>query len=344
MSFAQIGALFIAGATALFIAASVSAPTYPSLDLMHITLVNGSSVNFGVFGWCLTDMAEGGTMCTPSRIGYHIVDVIADYGLNLDISESTISVLHTLTSTFVLHPIAAGITGIAFLVSIGRSIRRVPGESVVPGIALLAGMVGTAAVAIDFAVFGQLKQYIERNDRIVDLDPTFGTALWLGLAGVITLLVAPCATCVGPRRVNAANGNGRDLERGWGRAPSRQFKRSLRTPTSAGPLVGDNRQSTMETQAPMQPVTYQPPPGPPPAAATGAATNAQWQVAGSTPVTTSRLPSPEPTSPIGELISTEPRDGANAAASGSGSGKAEKGVRFSEEQPLLVGKNKEKEV
>ncbi|KAF7294042.1 Pali-domain-containing protein [Mycena kentingensis (nom. inval.)] len=174
---------------------------------MHFSLANGSTLNFGVLGYC-TRYADG-TTCTDPAVGYNIVDILTSLGLDLDLSSSTVSTLHTLTSTLILHPVAAGITGLACLISLGRLLRPTASDAVVPGIAILALLVSTAATAIDFAVFGQLKHYIENitTAQLVSLSATFGTSIWLTLAATIALFLAPCATCAGGRTQQAHRRN-----------------------------------------------------------------------------------------------------------------------------------------
>ncbi|KAJ7146050.1 pali-domain-containing protein [Mycena epipterygia] len=181
----HIGTFLIFSALVLLIVASISAPTVAKIDFLHVAVANGSSVNFGSLGFCI-QMADGNS-CTPTGVGYRIADEIAAIGIN-PFSGVKAASLHGLTEGLILHQIAAGITGIAFLLAVCS--HRL-GYLFASAVAFIAFLFSLAVLIIDFIVFGSVKDHVNKNDG----SATFGNAIWMVLAATIVLFFASIATC-----------------------------------------------------------------------------------------------------------------------------------------------------
>lgn len=67
-----IGSVFLLAATALLIVASISAPVINQLAILKVDLGDnnsqGSSINFGTFGWCLRGANGGWVISAPHAL------------------------------------------------------------------------------------------------------------------------------------------------------------------------------------------------------------------------------------------------------------------------------------
>ncbi|KAF7307808.1 hypothetical protein MKEN_01140900 [Mycena kentingensis (nom. inval.)] len=181
----HVGTFLIFVAFGLLIVTSISAPTVAKIDFLHIALNNGSSVHFGSLGFCLVN--PDGNSCTPTGVGYRIADEISALGVD-PFNGAQAGTLHGLTQAFVLHQLAAGISGIALLLALAS--HRL-GYLFASAVAFLAFLVATAVMIIDFVAFGSVRHHVNDNGG----GATFGNAIWCVLAASITLFFASIATC-----------------------------------------------------------------------------------------------------------------------------------------------------
>ncbi|KAJ7057935.1 hypothetical protein C8F01DRAFT_1148896 [Mycena amicta] len=181
----HIGTFLIFAAFALLVVTSISAPTIAKIDFLHIPLNNGSSVHFGSLGFCI--MNPDGNSCTPTGVGYKIANEISAIGIDA-FNGAQASTLHGLTQAFILHQIAAGVSGIAFLLALGS--HRI-GYLFASAVAFLAFLIAAVVMIIDFVAFGSVKNHVDHNGG----HATFGNAIWMVLAAAITLFFASIATC-----------------------------------------------------------------------------------------------------------------------------------------------------
>ncbi|KAJ6463416.1 pali-domain-containing protein [Mycena sanguinolenta] len=181
----HIGTFLIFSAMVLLIVASISAPTVAKIDFLSIPLSNGSSVNFGSWGFCI--LSSDGNSCTPTGVGYKIANEISALGIN-SFSGAKATSLHGLTEGFILHPIAAGIAGIAFLLAVCS--HRL-GYLFASAVAFIAFLVSLVVMIIDFIVFGAVKDHVDHNGGTAK----WGNAIWMVLAATIVLFFASIATC-----------------------------------------------------------------------------------------------------------------------------------------------------
>ncbi|KAI0087964.1 hypothetical protein BDY19DRAFT_985712 [Irpex rosettiformis] len=164
------GLFFVFAATVLLIFASVSAPTWNS-----ISFLNTEGIHFGVFGF-----TGSGT-----SVGYFFPSPIGDG----DINSST---LHNLTFTLILIPIAAGLSGLAFLFGLcGASYHR-SGTIFMSLTSALALLVTLIAWILEMALFGIAHQRASDNGASVQ----WGNANWLVLGALVSLFIGfVFATC-----------------------------------------------------------------------------------------------------------------------------------------------------
>ncbi|KAG5643449.1 hypothetical protein DXG03_000922 [Asterophora parasitica] len=171
---AMPGLFFCFAATALLVIVCVSVPTWNAVSFLNVG-TGENQIRYGVFGY------TGSTV----GIGYNF-QVPGAENLNT-------TTIQNLTKALVLHPVAAGLAGLAFLFGIcGASYHRV-GTILMALLSGLAAVVTLAAFAVDMALFG-----ITRN-RIRDAGQpaSYGIANWLTLGALVALLLGFCASACG---------------------------------------------------------------------------------------------------------------------------------------------------
>ncbi|KAJ6630162.1 hypothetical protein B0H10DRAFT_1985252 [Mycena sp. CBHHK59/15] len=203
-AFVHVGTFLIFSAMVLLIVASISAPTVAKIDFLHVAVANGSSVNFGSLGFCIT-MADGNS-CTPIGVGYKIANEISALGIE-PFSSVKAGSLHGLTEALILHQIAAGAAGIAFLLA---ACSHRLGYLFASAVAFIAFLISLVALIIDFIIFGvRLFCRSSAPEIFLDVPPqsvkshvngnggsaTFGNAIWFVLAATVVLFFASIATC-----------------------------------------------------------------------------------------------------------------------------------------------------
>ncbi|KAJ7619336.1 hypothetical protein FB45DRAFT_930493 [Roridomyces roridus] len=181
----HVGTFLIFSAMVLLIVASISAPTVARIDFLSIPLNNGSSVNFGALGFCIRDAA--GNSCTPHGVGYKIANEIAALGID-PFNNAQSTSLHGLTQGFILHPIAAGVAALAFLMA---AISHRIGYIFASLVAFLAFLISLVAMIIDFIAFGSVRHHVRDNGG----NASWGNAIWMVVAATIVLFFASIATC-----------------------------------------------------------------------------------------------------------------------------------------------------
>ncbi|KAJ7452155.1 hypothetical protein B0H11DRAFT_2074575 [Mycena galericulata] len=149
-------------------------------------IFSGSTVNFGSLGFCILNNG-GNNSCTHTAIGYKIADEIAAIGIS-PFDSLKASSLHGLTEGFILHQIAAGIAGVAFLLAVFS--HRL-GYILASMVAFVAFLFSLAVLIIDFITFGSVKDHVDSNGG----HASWGNAIWMVLAATIVLLSASITTC-----------------------------------------------------------------------------------------------------------------------------------------------------
>ncbi|ESK96822.1 hypothetical protein Moror_6618 [Moniliophthora roreri MCA 2997] len=175
------GLFFCFAATVLLVFVSVSSPTWESISFLDVG--SGPSVrHFGVFGYTGSEVG----------IGYEFP------GLN-----SEPEILDDFTKGLILHPIAAGLSGIALLFGLCgvRSSSSGRGSSAMLALfSALADLTTLAAFAIDIAIF----TIVRNRYRDAGIEAQWGNAIWITLAAVVANLLGFCTGVCG-----ICTGNGR---------------------------------------------------------------------------------------------------------------------------------------
>jgi len=199
--FHHIGTFLLLAATVLLIVTSISAPVVHSISLLKIELGTGRArdythVAFGTFGGCV-NRANAYDDCTKARVGYSPADILDLAGASYIFSDTARDTTRALTGAMILHPIAAGINFIAFLLALGAGVI---GSLLASVVALLAFIVTAVILIIDFVLFSIVRSNINDN---TDYNASYGAAAWTTLVAAICSLIAAIIvflTCCSGRR------------------------------------------------------------------------------------------------------------------------------------------------
>ncbi|KAI4527501.1 hypothetical protein K525DRAFT_217120 [Schizophyllum commune Loenen D] len=181
----------------LLLLVSLSTPIIKSIHLFSVTSelstnVFGADVgvsgyaNFGVWGYCTSNIEISG------------------------VSDLQDTISKVTTAALVLHPIACGLTFLAFLVSVLMVCRGRDGPARLPSICSLlwgifAAVLTTAVFLIDIIFVAIVRNKVrDKSDDQVDLH--FDAAIWMVLAAAVALWISLIGGCCG---VCACGGRGR---------------------------------------------------------------------------------------------------------------------------------------
>lgn len=132
----------------------------------------------------LTSYSDDDDFCTKSKIGYNPLSIMAAVeGTKFNDAQENTS--KALTRVMVLHPVAAGLSFIAFLLALGSGFI---GAIFAAAVSTLAFIVSVVVVATDFTLFGIVRNKV--NDMDNNTKAEFGTGLWTLLAGMVLLFLA----------------------------------------------------------------------------------------------------------------------------------------------------------
>ncbi|KAI0930344.1 hypothetical protein AcW1_009062 [Taiwanofungus camphoratus] len=173
---AAIPGLFLTfAAMVLLIFASVSAPTWNSVSFLN-TNVDGTSTHFGVFGYT----------GSKTHVGWNFPSGVGDSELN----DGT---FHNLTICLILVPIAAGLSGLAFLFGLcGASYHRA-GTVFMTLLSSLAFIVTLVVWVIEMALFGIARSHVRDRGAYAE----YANANWLVLGALVALFLAFFASLCG---------------------------------------------------------------------------------------------------------------------------------------------------
>ncbi|KAF3761026.1 pali-domain-containing protein [Cryphonectria parasitica EP155] len=211
----HIGTFFLFAATILILITTISAPVVNDIGLLKVTLGNAtnshySEVSFGTFGYCVLNTAnDNHDYCTQHHVGYDAADVMASID-DTSFSDASRDTANGLTHVMVLHPIATGISFIAFLLALGAGFF---GSFLAAIVAALAFIVTIVVMIIDFVLFGIIKDHVNSSsDDTSGSHAKFSVAMWTILAGAICLLIGAvivfftcCSARLHKRRANRSS-------------------------------------------------------------------------------------------------------------------------------------------
>jgi len=199
-----IGVTLIFLSSLLLLITTISAPVVGDIGILKVTLKNQtnirhSSVTFGTFGHCVLDVApvtSDQDSCSPKTIGYKPADIMSTID-GTSFSKAGTDTADGLTGAFILHPIACGLAFIAALLSIGGVLGSLVGSI----LAVLAWIITVVVMAIDFAVFGIIKNHVNKDGS--GSHAVYSVGMWTTLAAMILLLIGAIIvffTCCTERR------------------------------------------------------------------------------------------------------------------------------------------------
>jgi uncharacterized membrane protein len=160
---------FIAAVLLIFV--SVSSPTWEKISFLDVSS-HGSQIHFGVFGY---------TGSKPA-VGYSF-DAAFSNSVSIDTRN-----IHNLTIALILHPIAAGLSGLAFIFGMCGLLTRF-GSVMQTLLSSLAGLVTLVVWVLDMALFGIVHRRLRNNG----IPARLGNANWLTLGAFVALLLGCCA-------------------------------------------------------------------------------------------------------------------------------------------------------
>ena len=204
--------IFLLIASILLLVTTISAPVIGDIAILKVMLTNqsalrNSSVTFGTFGHCVLDVAPAATdqdYCYPKSVGYSPATVMAQID-GTGFSEAASASADGLTYAMILHPIACGIAFIAFLLSIGAG---VVGSLLGAIVAALAWVITLVAMAIDFSLFGIIKDHVNGDGS--GSHAYYSVGMWTILAAMILLFLGMFIvlfTCFSARKERKRGGN-----------------------------------------------------------------------------------------------------------------------------------------
>ncbi|TAQ88099.1 hypothetical protein B7494_g3557 [Chlorociboria aeruginascens] len=181
----HIGTFLLFAATVLLIITTISAPVVNDIALLKVKLQNSTHVSFGTFGYCLLDSpTHGHDYCTGSHVGYNPALIMS----NIDATtfdRAATDTTKALTRVMILHPIACGVSFIAFLLALGSGFCGALLASLVSAVAWLITLI---VMATDFALFGIIKHHVNKDGS--GAHATYSVAMWTILAAMILLFFA----------------------------------------------------------------------------------------------------------------------------------------------------------
>ncbi|MCJ1282938.1 hypothetical protein MMC26_002264 [Xylographa opegraphella] len=207
-----VGVAFLLIASILLLVTTISAPVIGDIAILKVMLTNqsalrNSSVTFGTFGHCVLDVAPAATdqdYCYPRSVGYHPATIMADID-GTGFSRTASASADGLTYAMILHPIACGIAFIAFLLSIGAGIV---GSLLGAIVAALAWIITLVAMAIDFALFGIIKDHVNGDGS--GSNAYYSTGMWTILTAMVLLffgMFIVLFTCFSARKEKRRSGS-----------------------------------------------------------------------------------------------------------------------------------------
>ncbi|ROT41556.1 pali-domain-containing protein [Sodiomyces alkalinus F11] len=183
----HFGTFLLLAATVLLVVSSITAPTVSNISLFTVDLGRGNEeITFGTFGWCVRGIPDRG--CSSSSIGYSPTDIITAVE-GTEFSDNRQNTAEALTNVMILHPIAAGISFLGFVLSLGSGMFGSLLASLVAGVAFL---VTTIALICDFVWISAVRNNVNDDDSGGSplSNAHYGAALWCVLVAALCALVA----------------------------------------------------------------------------------------------------------------------------------------------------------
>ncbi|KAF0329124.1 pH-response regulator [Colletotrichum asianum] len=187
----HFGTFLLLVATVLMVITSISSPVVNNISILTVKLGDasaGNEITFGTFGYCIRGAnADGSDRCPSARIGYDPAQIVSESdGTNYSTYSSNTS--EALTRVMILHPIAAAVSFIAFVLSVGAGMFGSLFAALVAGTSFIITLV---ALICDWVGFALIKKNVndDSDGGASDSYAHFDVALWTLLAAAICLLL-----------------------------------------------------------------------------------------------------------------------------------------------------------
>ncbi|RDX46082.1 hypothetical protein OH76DRAFT_1407437 [Lentinus brumalis] len=192
------GVIFLFCAFILLILVSISLPFITALDVARVHFKSGSptvnsdstvinELRFGTWATCWYEDI-GNRVCSSSHNAY-ATTIHGNSGSFVNIGPSW-------TRGLAIHPVAAGVTLIAFILSLSTHVTMTLLASLT---AFLAALITLIAFAVDIALYAFVKHEMGKLNGVstnTDTAPGF----WLTFVSFLLLCFAGCTVCFGRRR------------------------------------------------------------------------------------------------------------------------------------------------
>ncbi|KAF4620677.1 hypothetical protein D9613_000213 [Agrocybe pediades] len=166
------GLFFCFAAMVLLIFASVAVPTWSKVSFLNVGAPGANQLKYGIFGFT----------GSSTNVGYHFTN-----------NHLNSTILHNLTKTLILHPIAAGLAGLAFFFGLCGAAYHRAGTIIMTLLSGLALLTTFVVWVIDMILFGIARQRY-RNDG---MRAQYGNGNWLTLGALVALLLGFCFSACG---------------------------------------------------------------------------------------------------------------------------------------------------
>jgi len=194
--------IFLLGAFLLSLIVSVSLPALPTLDIVrchftgdapHVSTDTESinEIRFGIWAYCIYDAQSGHRTCINPGHGYTV---------QLESTSNNITIGVSATRGLAVHPVAAGATFIALLLSLSSHVTLAMFASFLSFVAALLTLV---AIAMDIALYTIVHDKLNNLDN-VQVRSVVAPGVWVTLASLVLLLMAGSTGLLGRRRSRMA--------------------------------------------------------------------------------------------------------------------------------------------
>ncbi|KZT05027.1 uncharacterized protein LAESUDRAFT_760494 [Laetiporus sulphureus 93-53] len=197
------GMFLLLGSFVLLVLVSVSLPWMPPLDFVRVHFVNGTvttsldanntaELRFGAWADCWYETSGTGLVCSSAGYAYNTTV----YSKTESGNSTSINIGPSWTRGLAIHPVAAGVTLIAFLLSLSAHVTMILLTSLAT---FVGGVITLVAFAVDIALLAYVKHEMgQLADVSVAVNPAPG--FWMTFASFLALMVAGGAICLGRRR------------------------------------------------------------------------------------------------------------------------------------------------
>jgi len=210
------GVFLLFSATVLLICVSISLPAFTGTDITRVHFSSGSpttgsvvmsQLRFGIWAYCYDD-THGARTCIDGRA----------YSLQVHASsngQNSVTIESSWTRGLAVHPVAAAVSFIAFLLALSNHIAV---ELFAFVVAFVAALITLIAFAIDIALFVFVKN--KMNDLAIGAHTIAGPGFWITFVAFFLLILGGCTVCFGHRKNRsgsryAANDNTYAMKRPW---------------------------------------------------------------------------------------------------------------------------------